>query len=180
MRLTIVKTALLLCFVFLNPGCKKSLIVHDSQVILFQYDYVNYAWGYNHHGFFIDSEGNILAYDNPEDWNFPGQNYVISQSQLDENLSKCSNVARKVTAEEIEKYSKYIHNIASSKVTALKNASADAGKAEYLCYQFSEFYGSYKGTLIKMEGDNTCENLNFHSKRVAMWIKEIGESLALK
>ena len=79
---------------------------------------------------------------------------------------------------EILKYSAYINNIASSKVTALKNVGADAGSYEYICYQYSENNAIYKGSLIKMEGDFTCENLNFFSKKVVSWMQDISNSLS--
>jgi hypothetical protein len=59
----------------------------------------------------------------------------------------------------------------------MKNVAADAGSREYFCYKFSENSHTYKGTLIKMEGDFTCENLNFFSKKVATWLKNINETL---
>ena len=78
-----------------------------------------------------------------------------------------------IETEELRKYSGFIPNIVSSKVTAPKNQNADAGSTKFICYQFSESTGTYKGTLIKMEGDITCENLNFYSKKVAAWLREI-------
>ena len=36
------------------------------------------------------------------------------------------------------------------------------------------------GCLIKMEGDFTCENLNFFSKKVSAWLKNIHGSLSKK
>ena len=62
----------------------------------------------------------------------------------------------------------------------MKNVAADAGSTKYICYQYSENSGMYKGTLIKMEGDFTCENLNFYSKRVAEWMKSIIDTILEK
>lgn len=161
-------------------GCKKNNVISKKQEILFQFEYINYAWGYHHMGFIIENNGNILTYDNPENWNFPDNDIVISAAQVDENLSKCKVSDIKVSGDELRKYSNYIKNIASSKVTALKNVAADAGSTQYICFQFSEDNLSYRGTLIKMEGDFTCENLNFYSKKVAAWLKAINTSLPKK
>jgi hypothetical protein len=154
-------------------GCRKDYDISDKQAILFQFEYVNYAWGYQHFGFIIDNEGNVLKYSNPDDWNFPDNDLIISESLVAQNLSKCIKISNKIPNEELQKYSKYINNIASSKVTALKNVAADAGSYDFICYQFSENTNSYKGYLIKKEGDFTCENLNFYAKRVLSWMKEI-------
>jgi hypothetical protein len=164
--------------ILFTAGCKKNHILSDKQIILFQFEYINYAWGYQHNGFLIDIEGNVLKYNNPEDWNFPDNDFNLSESQVAENLSKCVLTNKKISGEELQKFINYIDNIASSKVTALKNVAADAGSSEFLCYQFSEKSGTYKGHLIKMEGDFTCENLNFYSKKVVLWMKDIKTTIS--
>ena len=45
---------------------------------------------------------------------------------------------------------------------------------------FPENPGTYKGYLIKMEGDFTCENLNFFTKKVITWLKNINDTLEKK
>lgn len=158
-------------------GCKKNNIINDKQAILFQFDYINYAWGYQHNGYIIDKEGNVLTYNNPEVWNFPDNDFSLSESQVAQNIGNCLPSNKKISKEELQKYTNYIKNIASSKVSALKNVAADAGSSEFICYQFSEITGMYKGYIIKMEGDFTCENLNFYSKKIAAWMKGINNSI---
>lgn len=157
----------------LITGCKKDFAISDKQAILFQFEYTNYAWGYQHSGFIIDNEGNILTYNNPANWNFPDNDFFINKEELAENINQCVMTGQKVPETELKKYSGYINNIASSKITALKNTGNDAGSMEYICYQYSEGTGMYKGSLIKMEGDFTCENLNFYSRKVASWLKNL-------
>ena len=159
-------------------ACKKNYVVNEKQHILFQYEYINYAWGYNHEGFFIDDEGNIMTYKNPEGWNFHDQNYNLTENQLDENISKCTKSDITISKEELSRFSSHISNIASSKVTAIKSAGADAGTSVFICYEFNEERSMYKGFLIKMEGDFRCENLNFYSKKVSLWLKDINNTLS--
>ena len=164
----------------LITGCKKNVSISEKQAILFQVDYVNYAWGYQHTGFIIDNQGNILTYRNPQNWNFPDDDFNLTESQVKDNFGNCLISGKKIPTEELMKYANYIKNISSSKVTALKNVAADAGSLEFICFQFSEISGTYKGCLIKMEGDFTCENLNFYSKKVISWLKNINETLEIK
>lgn len=176
------KTFSALAFVFIlavfsSGGCKKNNAINENQQILFQYDYINYAWGYQHFGFFIDNEGNILTYKNPQTWNYPDENFTLTEFQLRENSENCVNTGEKINPDELEKYAGYIKNISLSKITALKNVAADAGAGQYICYLYSGVSGTYKGTLIKMEGDFTCENLNFYSKRVSAWLKGINDTI---
>jgi hypothetical protein len=173
---------ILLLFLLILPvnGCKKNVAVSDRQTILFEFEYVNYAWSYQHYGYIIDNEGNVLSYKNPDKWNFPDRELRIGENQVAENLSMCSPSGLKIPKSELQKYSNHIKNIAASKVSASINAADDAGSSEYICYQYSESSGMYKGTIIKMEGDFTCENLNFYSRKVAEWMKTINNSLPLK
>lgn len=161
-------------------GCKKNYLTSEKQAIIFQYDYINYAWGYQHNGYIIDNEGNILTYNNPEDWNFRDKDMILTEEQVAENFSKCQLSGKKIPEEELRKFTAYIKKIASSEITAAKNIAADAGTAEYLCYQFSGTTDTYKGSLIRTEGDFTRENLNFYSKKVALWMKDINTSLSKK
>ena len=76
-------------------GCKKNYVINEKQKILFQFEYVNYAWGYQHSGFIIDNEGNVLTYENPENWNFQDNNHNLSEIQVSENISKCKHSGKK-------------------------------------------------------------------------------------
>jgi hypothetical protein len=180
MRSSVKQIIFIASMALILAGCKKNFNISDKQAILFQLDYVNYAWGYQHNGYIIDKDGNILIYNNPENWNFPDNNFGLTEHQVSENIASCYLSERKIAKDELQKYSNYINNIASTKITALKNVAADAGSLEYICYQYSENSGMYKGTLIKKEGDFTCENLNFYSKKVASWMREVNNSLAKK
>ena len=180
MRILLIKISFILLIASAFTGCKKNDNISDKQVVLFQYEYINHAWDYQHYGYFIDNDGNVITFNNPEDWNFPDNDYTINQDRLLENLSKCSVSEKIIPIDEIQKFSKYIENIAASKVSALKNVGADIGSYTYICYQFDEESLTYKGHIIKMEGDNTCENLNFFSKKVISWMKEITVDLSLK
>lgn len=173
MKLSVFKILLLAVLLLSATSCRKSFIINEKQILFFQYDHVNHAWGNQHHGFAIDNEGNILTYNNPGDWNFPDNDLVISDADIEENLTKCAPAGIKVEEDELEKFATYIRHIAMSKVTAPRNVAADAGKTEFICYVYSSNTGLYKGYLIKMEGDFTAENLNFYSKKVTVWMKDI-------
>ncbi len=160
-----------------SESCRKDYNISEAQQILFQMDYVNYAWGYQHYGFMIDNQGRVLTYDNPERWNFPDDNFILTERQVAENISLCRVSQERITAKELLKYSSYIDNIAASKVSSMRNVGADAGVMQYICYRFSEDSFIYKGFMLKTEGDFTAENLNFYSKRVVSWMKEIEESI---
>jgi len=167
-------------FVLILTGCDKDFTLSDEQEILFQYDYQNYAWGRQHSGYFIDRKGNILTYNMPEEWTHTDNDLIIFQEQMMENLDKCVISDLSVPLPELEKFTRHIPNLSLSKVSAIRNTGADMGSHTFICYKFDDTFKVYKGFLIKMEGDNTCENLNFFSKKVVSWLKGINHDLALK
>jgi hypothetical protein len=176
MRVTVNKILTLSLALVILAGCKKNFTLSDEQEVFFQYEYQNYAWGPQHSGYFIDNKGNVLFYNKPEGWNYPDSDMMIYQDKLHENLEKCTVSEKTVPLYELEKYARYIPNISSSKVSAVRNTGADMGSHKFICYKFDETFRVYKGYLIKMEGDNTCESLNFYSKKIVSWMKGIVET----
>ena len=164
-------------FIASIESCREKYLVSHDQEIIFQMDYVNHAWGYQHYGFMIDNLGRVLTYDNPEKWNFADDNFILTEKQIVENISMCRISAEKISAEELSRFSSYIDKIASSKLSALRNTGADAGTTHFICYKFSENSLMYKGFIIKTEGDFTAENLNFYSKKVVSWMKDIEQTV---
>ncbi len=176
MRRSVINIKILFLVILLIAGCKKSDFSFSSQVILFQYDHVR---GTNHQGFIIDSEGNVFTY-NTDGVNFPDRDLEISQNKVDEYLGQCEFSGIKITGEELLKYARYIEYIASSKVTAPHDTGDDTGTIRFICYQFEENPGLYNGQLIKMEGDCTRKNLNFYSRKVSLWMREIVGELSIE
>ena len=111
MKIYLLKLPLLLLLTALMAGCKKHPVISDRQTILFEFEYVNYTVSYQHYGFFIDNEGNVLTYNNPEKWNFPDRELSISEGQIAENLSMCTHSGIKIPktgfTEIFKSYKKY-------------------------------------------------------------------------
>jgi len=180
MKTSLFKILLPALLILSVTGCKKHSFINEKQTIIFQYDYLNYSRGYQHTGFIIDNVGNILTYNNPEDWNFMDKDMVLTEKQVAGNIAKCQLSRKKISSEELQKFTAYIKNIASTEITAKKNVATNAGTTEYLCFQYFGNTNTYKGYLIRTEGDFTCENLNFFSKKVIIWMKDIELSLTKK
>ena len=170
----------LVIVVLFITGCNKKPGTDGNPAIYFQFDRLNYAWGYQHTGFLINNEGKILTYKNPQNWNFPDNHLILTDSQIRDNIGNCVFSGKTVPQQELKKFASYIKNISSSKVTAMKKVAADAGTIDYICYRFSPDSNNYKGYIIKREGDFTCENLNFYSKKVSVWLKNINDSLTIE
>jgi len=173
MKTLYIKIFIIPVTILLLTGCRKKTVINNNQAILFEVEYVNNSHGNQHNGVLIDKEGNVMLYNNPETWSFPDKEYKLSSVQGSSNLANCVNSGKRITQEELISYARFIKNISASKVTALKHEEVDTGSLKYICYLFDEKSGMYKGSLIKMEGAASCENLNFYSRKVAGWLKNI-------
>jgi hypothetical protein len=171
MKKNILLSVLFLTALILAEGCRKERVISNKQLVLFQYDYLRKSDSLQHSGFFIDNNGNILEYDNPREWNHGNH---LSEEQLIKNIQSCKQTGKKIPEEELHKYRNLIVNLASSKITAKRKVSSGEGTARFICLQYSESRNAYISHIIKMEGDTTCENLNFYSKKVASWMREAG------
>jgi hypothetical protein len=162
----------------LSVGCRRTSPMMERQAMLFEMESVKYSPDYLHKGFIIDSDGNVFEYRNPDKWNFPDRDLRISESQVAANLASCQYTEIKIPVDELLRYSNHIKNIAASKISAMKDVSDNAGITRYICYEYNEGNGTYKGYIIKMEGDHSCENLNFFSKRITDWMNGIDNTLS--
>jgi len=180
MKILCIKIFIISAVILILTGCRKKIVINNNQAVLFEVEYINNHHSYEHSGFLIDKAGNVMIYKNPETWSFPDRDEKLTSSQVNSNLASCTNSGTRIPEDELISYARYIKNISASKVTALKHVAADSGSVKYLCYQFDEKSGIYKGSLIKMEGAATCENLNFYSRKVAGWLKNIYEKSGRK
>ncbi len=178
MKRTYNKILFMILVTLILSGCRKSFIMSNEQEVLFQYEYQNNALDIQLEGFFIDKEGNVLKYKSPSEWNHPDNNLIIYRDKLSENLDRCTVYEKAIPETEVEKFSHYISNISSSKVSAPKTSGSDMGFHKFICYKYDESFKVYKGFLIKLEGDITRENLNFYSKKVVSWMKDIYRNIS--
>jgi hypothetical protein len=173
MRLQNIKIGVLFILLAISGGCQKTYLMSKSQAVLYQLEYQNISDFSSLHGFFVDVNGKILVYNSPEKWNFPGEDETITKSNLLENLRYTKVVQDTIPEEELLRFTKYIDNIAASRVTLPKIHPSDSITVSIYCYQYSENSEEYKRTIIKSEGRINCENLNFFSKKVLTWMAEI-------
>ena len=161
-------------------SCRKNYTLSENQKILFQYSYTRDAENSDNQGYIIDYDGNILTYNRPEKWNFADRNSVLTQAQVAENLRFCNTTGKKVPSEELNKYERYIINLASSKVSAKKISGKGKGTFNYYCFTYSSTDSTYRQITIRTHGDIVCENLNFFSRKVTEWMNLILEGLPIR
>ena len=164
----------LLCLLLL-AGCEKtSNDLYDiDQLVLFQVDYINHAWGFQHSGFFVDSTGIVKSYDLPASWNYPDPDGLIAESELHDNLDKAIKDECSVDKVEIFRYLNMLDKAQSGTITDPVNVAADAGVTSYLGYIYDPARNRYKQILLRQNGDFEVTNTSKEASKIYEWLLQI-------
>lgn len=164
----------LLCLLLVT-GCEK--ITNDlfdvDQLVLFQKEYINHAWGYQHSGIFIDTTGIVKSYNLPVSWNFPDQDGYISESKLNENFDKALKDECSVDKGEILRHFNLLYVAQIGTITDPVNVAADAGTTSYYGYIYEPARNRYKQILLRQNGDFEVKNTSREAQKIYEWLEQI-------
>lgn len=136
-------------------------------------EHENWAWGYSHSGWIIDTDGNVMTFDLPSKWNREDSLGYISESALLENISYCNKKAEKVSKRKLYKHNQLIAGAANGKISLHDNTTADMGTRQYTCYWYDETRNLYKRVILKIEGDMEAVNESKNAAKIVDWMKKI-------
>ncbi len=157
-------------------SCHKDYYDHPVQPpVLFQYEYVNYAWGYQHRGFLITSEGKVLGFDHPKDWKFVDSTGFMSKADLEFNLEYCDTICGQVDFDDIRHYYRKLLSIDGSEVRDLGIYMADAGTGVLSGWVWNPQHRAYENIFLRSNGDMNKENTGKAAESITDWLKGIGE-----
>jgi hypothetical protein len=180
MKKTVALSVLLLA-AFCLTGCLKENCGCDPDPadlppVVFQYEYVNYAWGYRHHGFLIDEKGYVNGFRQPGKWNFIDSTGMMSNSEMEFNLAQCDSVFGKVDTDELEEYYLKIKDIRYSKIDNYGWDMADAGVGTFSAWLLDETSGRYEQVFLVSNGDVNRVNTHPDVDGMVDWLRKIGET----
>ncbi|RLB64532.1 MAG: hypothetical protein DRH08_09430 [Deltaproteobacteria bacterium] len=147
----------------------------DDQAVLFEYHYINHAWGYADHGWLIDAEGKMRSFEFPENFRLPDSTGNISQEDLFHNLSQCDSIIVSVEEKDLDYYTGLIAGAAEGEIGSPENIAADAGSAVLGCYLYDESKDMYQYVFLAVSGDWQQSNDAPEAGILVAWLKSIGE-----
>ncbi|MDA3953791.1 MAG: hypothetical protein PF485_09095 [Bacteroidales bacterium] len=180
MNLFKILTGILFFLTLCSTGKEKSNnINYDvmNQKILFQYEFVNYAWGYQHKGWIIDSTGNVYCYDLPKNWHQYDSLGLINISYLESLILQIDSVC--FTIDKIELYSNtaLIEKASKGEISEPKQEMFDAGANFYTAYILNSVTNKYESVLLKQTGDVQIENKSDEAKELYKWLDAINHKI---
>lgn len=156
-------------------GCDKDGIedyeAPEDQPVLFEYRYVNLAWGYFENGWLIDSKGNINSYNLPVEFNIPDSNGYISREDLLHNLNQTDSITFTFGTKDLDYYTGLISGAAKGKVGEAESIAADAGSSVLSCYLYDADKDMYQYIFLASSGDWQQFNQSGEAKILINWMK---------
>lgn len=170
---------LVLAPILLFGSCQKSeLNIKPDQIAYFEFEYVNYAWGYTHTGWIIDNLGEILGYKLPDQWVFPDSAGYISEIDLALNLSFTNSAYKyQISTAELSQKINLIPDAAKGKLSTPKYAMADAGGWAFYCYVWDSGKNKYRRILLDLKGDSEQFNKSSAARALVSWLEKVQKDL---
>ncbi len=152
-----------------------------SQKYLFEVEYVNFAWGYTHYGFFIDSSGNVFEYRySSNDTPWAGiKRKSVSEQQLEQKFSHNMQWRYRLEKEKVYAHSKLIPFTLNAQYSDTTYPLVDAGQKSYLCYYQNAQNGDYQIIKLAVNGDMSYNNQSTAAQILVQWLMQC-ESLIKK
>ena len=156
-------------------GClvPNDIVSEDKSTLIFQSEYTNYAWGYNHNGWMLDNTGQVKRFQKSAKWVFPDSLGYVSASDMQKNMAACDSVMAKVSVSDFTNYSAKALNCANGPMSKPKNTMADAGERFYAIFLYDFNGNRYKRIILNMTGDWSQENLAPNAGAIVDWMEKI-------
>jgi hypothetical protein len=166
----------LAAMILTGRGCEEMFRANDAlpdQEYYFLYEYINYAWGYQHSGWLMDSSGTVRYFEIPEKWMVPSTDAAIEVSGIENYSAKCDSVITRVDRGDMFDKVQLIDAASRGKLTEPENVMADAGVWSYFALKYDPGSGEYERILLKQEGDWEVDNVSEAADEICKWMKEI-------
>jgi hypothetical protein len=173
---------------FILSSCSKIEIDENSKLderyemvedvaVLFQYEYSNAAWGYQHNGWFMDSLGVIRGYSQPDTWNWPDSLGYISYDELLQNINQYDTVYTDISISDINEKKELILATIDGEISDLVHRMADAGQSSIYCFCWDKDKEMYKRQLLETKGDFERYNKESEAVQLSDWLIDIGKNI---
>ena len=166
---------LILVLFALFTGCDYLEVApkEETSTLIFQTEYTNYAWGFNHNGWMMGNSGEAKRFQKKAAWVFPDAQGYISEADMLKNLAACDSVITKVTTADFSKYASMALTCADGPMSKAENRMADAGEHIYCFYLFEAAQKRYRRVLLDMTGDWSQQNLAANASTIVDYMKNL-------
>ncbi len=141
--------------------------IEIDQKIVFMWDYVNFAVGYENYGSFIDNKGNKVEYDH-SDKKWEGMTREDQLLYLENMEYEESDAKSKIDMSELKEQYSYLYKIDPDAEVTDEYVANDAGQHTLYGIVYRE-ENVPTFVLIRSEGDYIYVNTDPYAKKIAEW-----------
>lgn len=162
---------LLLLIQCLLVACNEKQLEEKQVDCYFQYEYVNYAWGFSHSGFTISPSGEVFSFDKSTQWVFADKDR-LSLTSLKKNIEASVKVDTLINKSEIEYYGKLALSAISGELSTPIMRGADMGAiiCKIIVPDDGNPLGGYREVILTKNGDFDQYNLSPEAALIAEWL----------
>ena len=149
----------------------------DKEYYYFEVVYQNYAWGAQHHGLFINSNGEVYTYD-VSDTTDEKYIYLETDSSYDESLLAKKFDTNRIYKENIDlptlqDMSSLTASAETGTLSDPTHIAYDAGLTRYKAFIYNPEENTYKSVLLYQTGDFEITNSALEATEIKDWLEGI-------
>lgn len=131
----------------------------DRPPVLFEIEYMNYAYVPTWKGFYIDASGKLYSYDrSAASDTMPQPRNDYTHADLMEKFNVNRKLVRTISTDSLQDMAELIPAAAAGTVTPAADKCADAGILQFRAYIYKANTGRFEKVPIRMEGDQIQVN----------------------
>lgn len=144
-----------------------------EQEYLFEFSHINFAWGFQMSGMYIDKKGNVYTYNHSHSPWKPSSESYLTEEDLQEKYAYKKEHLSSIDTSVLNKMHKLINSAGDGKILQSQNKCFDMGSGMYTAYLFDSKTGQYNPVLLYQFGDRPQKNVSDEAKQLYEWLFEV-------
>ncbi len=174
------KSLIALClFVTAGIGCSDSSVNSGQPPlgeIVFEAEYLNFAWGVSWNGTYVDVNGNVRTYDRSRDtvmWR-DDDNGMFTEEELQRKYQRRDTLRSLIPADSLSRMKQMAQTIDAKTYSDTVSMGADMGTWTTSVYLYRPEIKKYQRIILSQDGDRRFFNTSANAKEISDWLKRIG------
>jgi hypothetical protein len=140
---------------------------------LFDVYYVNFAWGYQMRGTYIDNCGNVVSYDHSFARWLPEDSRSLTPEELNDKFSSPVDTVGAVDMAVLWEMFNKIEAASMGESSERECPGRDGGATTYICYRYDEDTERFNRVLLSTYGDCIQTNLSTEAVELYNWLRSV-------
>jgi hypothetical protein len=157
-------------------SCTEPLAPPEPGTVLFEVEYVNFAWGRSWHGFTVDADGRVYTYDVSDTNQWPSDDEVIPAAELEAKYAHHRRLVASVSPTEAAARYARVGDALAGSITPPQGVCADAGGTRYSALLYDADTGTYRRLLLHQRGDVARTNTSPAARDLFHWLADVTDT----